>query len=829
MSSIRRSENTSEVYSVQEADGQHSERHTQVGEDASPALSAVPEDLKRLPRWVVYRLVEKKKKADGTPKLDKVPLRCDGRPAKSNDPTTWATFDECVEAWQAGVGSGVGFVFNGDGIVGVDLDKCIDEGGEIETWAAEVVRRFATYAERSPSGRGLHLFVRGDLPEGVGRVNNEAGVEMYGKGRFFTVTGDCLTPSKGGIEENQAAIDWLADEYLRRRKSKAPAESKAPALRFVDAPPADDEVGKARALVDLIDPRRADEYAEWIGVGHAMKAAGLTEADWLDFSARCPAKYDAAEASAKWASFDPRQSKFGHLVAKAREDAGAEAVNAILRPFAGRVEVQPKRTPKRLRATTDAPLAEGMAILETGLQVDLTDDGIASAFADENADRLRFDHNRGQWYRLRNGVWRVDEDGHTRDDIVQWCRRLADLVDDQQRDLDERKRYRIRERLCSIQRRQGVEAIVRDKRSMAVVSSAWDRDPMLAGTPEGVLDIEAGEIRPATGEELITRQLRVAPAPAGTDCPRWRRFLEESMQGDLDLVRYLQRWFGYCLTGSTREEVMMFGHGSGGNGKTAALNIVSWILGDYAQTASMDTFHERRNSEHSCELAALAGARLVIAEETHEGRHWAEGKLKALTGGGQISARFMHRNLFTFKPAFKLTIAGNHRPRLKNPDPAFARRMHLVPWDNRPAVPDQHLGEKLRAEAPAILRWMLEGARMWLEEGLAPPQRVLETTKEYLDGEDEIGTFIEDRLEIDPDQAHEGGWFLPTKWLVEAANQWRTDHGDGGQWVPRNLVAPLRARGARPAQNPVKHAGTGTRHRGWYGVRLVNGSEQVVD
>jgi len=208
------------------------------------------------------------------------------------------------------------------------------------------------------------------------------------------------------------------------------------------------------------------------------------------------------------------------------------------------------------------------------------------------------------------------------------------------------------------------------------------------------------------------------------------------------MVSYLQRLAGYCLTGSVREHAFMFVWGPGGNGKSVFLNVIAEILGDYAKQAAMETFMASTGDRHPTELAALMGARLVLANEVEEGRRWNESRLKSLTGGDPVSTRFMRGDFFTFTPQFKLLLVGNHKPALRNVDEAVRRRFHLIPFIHQPAVVDQDLPEKLKEEYPAILAWMLEGCRMWQEDGLNAPESVRAATETYFDEEDAMGRWI---------------------------------------------------------------------------------------
>jgi putative DNA primase/helicase len=188
----------------------------------------------------------------------------------------------------------------------------------------------------------------------------------------------------------------------------------------------------------------------------------------------------------------------------------------------------------------------------------------------------------------------------------------------------------------------------------------------------------------------------------------------------------------------------------------------------------METFTVAHNDRHPTELAALRGARLVSAVETEEGRRWAESRIKALTGGDPIAARFMRQDLFTFTPTFKLIIAGNHKPKLRNIDEAMRRRLHLIPFEVviPEAERDEILPQRLKEEWPGILEWIIEGCLEWQTEGLRPPERVTAATKEYFTAEDALAIWIEERCHVGPDHK------AATAALFASWSKWAADAGE---------------------------------------------------
>jgi putative DNA primase/helicase len=308
---------------------------------------------------------------------------------------------------------------------------------------------------------------------------------------------------------------------------------------------------------------------------------------------------------------------------------------------------------------------------------------------------------------------------------------------------------RLKAKLASAATIAAVEKIARSDPLHASSSDEWDADVWRLNTPGGVVALKSGRIELHQREDRITK---ITTATPQGDSPVWSAFLSEVTGGASDLIAYLQRVAGYCLTGVTCEHALFFLYGTGANGKSVFVNVLSTILGDYAVNAPMETFMEAHVDRHPTELAGLRGARLVSCVETEQGRRWSEAKLKNMTGGDKISARFMRQDFFEYLPQFKLVIAGNHKPSMRNVDEALKRRLHLIPFTvTIPAEKrDQQLLLRLLRERDGILAWAVEGCRQWRESGLKPPACVQQATEEYFDAEDSLGQWIEERCVLSP-------------------------------------------------------------------------------
>jgi putative DNA primase/helicase len=291
----------------------------------------------------------------------------------------------------------------------------------------------------------------------------------------------------------------------------------------------------------------------------------------------------------------------------------------------------------------------------------------------------------------------------------------------------------------------GVANFVKVHPQIAARQVDFDADPYLLGVRNGVVDLRTGRVLPPDPTRLISRVCRVECAPPGSVPRRWRRALLEIMRGRRAMVRYLQRLFGYCLLGARPVHLVVFLFGGGGNGKSTIVETLVWLLGDYAAAAAMETFEQARGERHPTELARLAGVRVVTASENSHARKLNVELLKRLTGGDTIAARFMRADFFEFRPQFVPLLIGNHKPRLPAVDDGIARRLHFVPFDVRFDVPDGGLTDALRGEGAAILRWLVDGALAFQRDGLRPPEEVLAATRRYLEQQDLVGQWLEER------------------------------------------------------------------------------------
>ncbi|MGR3758169.1 MAG: DNA primase family protein [Tranquillimonas sp.] len=335
-----------------------------------------------------------------------------------------------------------------------------------------------------------------------------------------------------------------------------------------------------------------------------------------------------------------------------------------------------------------------------------------------------------------------------------------------------------------------------------------NRDKLSLNCENGVLhfhvdlhDVEWGAKRPGWLVDLDPHHRRqritkLVPVPYDPDaeCPAFLDFLE-TVQPDPDIRGFLQRWFGYCLTGLTTEQKLAFFYGGGRNGKSTLVDAVAGIMADYGTTIPIETLtgaEQRKGSDATPDLVRLPGARFVRASEPEQGQRMKEALIKALTGGEAIMIRRMQQEFVEVVPEFKLTISGNHRPEIRGADDGIWRRVLLVPFTVQ--IPkedvDPTLPETLKRERPGILRWMVEGCLDYLQGGLREPDAVLEATEEYRHDSDPLRVFLLEECTIGGAAA---AHFEKARDLADAFNAWLLSRGES-VWGRRTVATQLKLR-----------------------------------
>lgn len=377
---------------------------------------------------------------------------------------------------------------------------------------------------------------------------------------------------------------------------------------------------------------------------------------------------------------------------------------------------------------------------------------------------IRYCGPQAKWYIYTGSRWTVDErhtiEAKTKaigsslwDQVAEAAKR--DASDKLIKELTSAAKY-----YQSVRGVQNAMIAARSEPGISVLPGEFDSDPWLLNVANGTIDLRTGELRPHDRADLIAKLAPVEYRP-DAECPRFESFLRGIMAGNVLLVNFLARLFGYCIAGDVREQVLPILWGGGSNGKSTLLNCIIELMGDYAGRAAPDLLLVRRGSAHPTELADLQGRRMIVCNETEDGRQLAESLVKDLTGGDRIKARRMREDFWEFAPSHKVIMPTNHRPDVRGSDHAIWRRILIVPftvryWDQEKGETgapelkmDKALPAKLEAESAGILRWLVRGCLEWQRNGLNVPPEVRAATDEYRKEADQLGSFIDNCCVVD--------------------------------------------------------------------------------
>lgn len=396
-----------------------------------------------------------------------------------------------------------------------------------------------------------------------------------------------------------------------------------------------------------------------------------------------------------------------------------------------------------------------------------TDIGNALRLADRFENVLRYVPSHG-WLRYE-GHRMVKLDGLPIDEGTA----LPDLIRSEiatAEDSDRRKELmKWAEKSSSGSRIREALAIASDLPTMRAGHDQLDRDPLMLNTPNGAYDLMNGQLWPTQADDLMTKSTRFGPKPSA---PVFERFLEQVLP-NYDTRKFLQRAIGYSLTGFTREEVFFLLYGQGQNGKSKLLSAVAYALGNYSHSFDPKLIVQQKYEGHPTNIASLHGVRFAYSSEVGEGAALDEGRVKAITGGDTMTARFMRKDEFSWVPTHKLWMATNHLPVIKGTDKGIWRRVLVIPFDvNIPdAQRDNLLEDKLHAEAPGILAWAIDGAVEYLRDGLQVPVEVQAASDHYKQEQDHVSLYLAEATAPDPQSV------CPAGDLYLGFKRWCEDNG----------------------------------------------------
>lgn len=696
-------------------------------------IDAIPNSLKHTPQWLLWKMESR-----NGDKPTKVPYDANtGWKAKSNDSRTWCDFPTVVKA--AHKYSGIGFAFsNSDGLTGLDLDHVFDPVTQtFEPWAMEIIERFkGTYVEFSPSGTGIRIFCKGKASR-CGKGTTEKRVEVYDhtSPRYLTVTGHHLDGTSKEITDQQVSLNWLFETYFAPL-SPTPLHATPQRKREFQST-FNDDVAKAAGYLERLASWRADDYEAWVAVGMALYQLGSIGLGLWDNWSHQSSKYKEGACEAKWKSFDGNGLTLGSLHHWANEDDSRSFRTPYNAPL-----------PSLVKPTSQN--SQPVSQLTEAYPVELYSDmGNSLRFVRHWGRKFRYVEDWDRWLKWDGTRWTECSEAEVRQHIREMVKRMyaetATIDDDQ-----ERKRAVDWARKC--ENRAKREVIFEDAKSeppIPVRASQLDADPWLLNCQNGTINLKTGELHPHRQDDLITLCLPTFYDPNAT-CRQWENFLLRIMNGNPGLVRFIQQAVGYSLAGVVYEHVLFFLYGSGANGKSTLIETIAILLGEgYFQRApaEMLLYNGRIDNRIPTDVARLRGARLAIASEIEEGFKLKQSLVKDLTGGDTITARFLFKDYFSFKPTHKLWICGNHKPGISGTDEGIWRRVKMIPFnvtipegERNPRFKEDHL----LPELSGILAWAVRGCLDWQQNGLVIPEEVRRATEAYRVEQDTLTAFLEE-------------------------------------------------------------------------------------
>ena len=692
----------------------------------------IPYELKELNNWCVFKVEQTE-----TGRMTKRPYNpLNHQLARSNDPNTWVSFDEAVT--NSDEYDGIGFFFT-EPYVGIDIDDVRQEVEEfkldedVDNIVSEFITTLESYAEISPSGNGIHIIVKGELPAKGRRRGN---VEIYDKGRFFTMTGNHI----GGYnhitdDSDYNRLGFLHSKYVKPKEvERIENETKG--------------FGNDVEPTDLIDLAKKSKNGQrftilfeggWEQFYDSQSEADMALANDLAFwTARDPQKMDQMFRMSnlmrdKW---DTKRgaTTYGELtIDKAIEGCQNEFVPSSDEPlfFVEDMDTKPVKTNNNKFFTYD-------------------DTGNAERIVEHFGDNILYNYSRKSWMFYKNGIWNFDTTGRMKviaDRISEIIKREPVFFDEESDESESKaKAARTKHYKDSRSKSKKENMLTEAQHLLPATQEDFDTDKYLFNVQNGYLDLRTGQLHDHDKTKMFTR-ISEAEYTSNSDAPNWEKFLWDISCGRPEWINYLQKALGYALSGSTKEQKMFVFLGNGRNGKSALLNVINKIMGDYAMNITPKALMaQNKDNGPTPEIAKLVGARVVTTTEPNEGDRFDEGLVKQITGGDKVSARFLNQNDFEYTPQFKIFMATNHKPYIRGRDEGIWRRMVVIPFDLHIEKKDidYDLEKRMFEELPAILQWFIDGYIKYQREGLKEPECIAEQRDEYRTEMDSITAFIED-------------------------------------------------------------------------------------
>lgn len=705
--------------------------------------SGVPKELKELPNWGLFRKEWDTRKG----KYNKYPINAEtGKLAKSNDQSTWTSFNHAVEKVNQYGAAGLAFFIQPPYML-IDLDHCFEDiqrvkGGDHENEVADFIDRTQSYTELSVSGEGIHIIAKGKFPGPKRRHNN---VEMYPEERFIALTGNVFGKAVDQINTvSDDDLKYLYQTYLDQQGKVIPLS--------------DDVAGPSEP--STLTANQVIEKA--LASAQGPKFKKFMDGDWQDmgYTSHSDADQGFANILAFWCAKDKglmdevfRQSKMYRPKWDEKRGKGTYADLTLNEAINKTPNVYQPKTSFHITIQDQSSTIKHLDPMLKDMS--WTDTGLRNRFLQKHLHDVKYSAERERFLYFDGHKWSYDQT-----DMIN--RMLDPVINDIQKeplevpeDKDEEKISNARSawiRKCKNHATKSA-ALKEIASYVKVTDDTFDSQTGMINTPDGIVNLASGDVRPTTYQDMVTKMTNAGTGEYAT--PIFDKFMQQIFPGHPELISFVLRLMGYSMLGTISEQIiiMLFGHGgqsNGANGKSVLVELYRQIMNDYAVTIDPEVVtyqrSKMRDSNQDSQLANTKGSRVIVTSELERGAKLSEAIIKRLTGGETITARRLYERPIQFKPTGTLWMTTNYLPTVKGTDNGIWRRIITVPMTAHITKKDPHLLDKLMTERDGILHKIIEGALEYQKHGLQIPQIVNDSRQAYQEDMDTVGQFLEDMM-----------------------------------------------------------------------------------
>lgn len=687
-------------------------------------FDSIPDELKAIPSWVLWRLEPGKKR-----ELEKHPYSITGKMASCSNPKTWSDFNSVVKEFKKGGYTGIGFQLSSDNeIVCIDLDDK-ENTGKLPGFL-DIAREFNSFTEVSYSGLGLHIWCIGKKP---GSKCRREYLEIYEQDRFIAVTGDQVDGSPNTINSAQEAINKF---YELVSDVKPEIEETSPQIAT--------EGGEDVSLPEVMRRCRTNPKFERLYNGDISGYPSASEAVL------------ALSNIVSWASIrDPQMIDLivrqSNLYTEDWERTKQYTIPKALKI----VDVYEPRKKKKQQIDDETGL---LVRDDTSLSIsdlNLTDIGNGLRFQALYGDKFRFDFSKNTWYYWNGEIWLLDNNGCAKKAAQYTIAKMADEIKVLYKQGDEKHAELVFKHMKkSASERARNDMLKSACPHLAVSPGIWNSKPELLNLQNGTLNLETFKLQGFNQGNYLTFKAGVDYDPEAK-CPQWIDHLNLVFGNDKELISAFQLMAGYSLLSGNPQQLFFIPYGSGKNGKSVTINTLRMIMGDYGVHIAPQSLMIQKNPDKArSDLVRIQYKRLVTSSEGEQGAKLDIGWIKQISGGEPIVARALYQNEIEFRVEAVIWFATNHKPIINEYNEAIWRRIWLIPFNQ--VIPEDkrivdYERKLIESEGSGILNWMIEGLKRYYDAGgLIKPKAITDATQEYQEDEDPLGDYLKENTVITP-------------------------------------------------------------------------------